>query len=53
MILPQDLTVADTITVSIALYKNRWKKYLKLSAIAHLWMLVPVYGWARHLAVAA
>ena len=48
-----DFTVGNTITIAIAIYKQNWKKYLKLSLIAHLWLLVPVYGWARYFAIAA
>ena len=53
MISSSDLTVGNSVTISVALYKNQWKKFLKLSAIAHLWLLVPIYGWARYLAIAA
>ncbi len=53
MIPVPDFTVGNTITVAIAIYKQNWKKYLKLSLIAHLWLLVPVYGWARFFAIAA
>ncbi len=53
MIPVPDFTVGNTITVAIAIYKQNWKKYLKLSLIAHLWLLVPVYGWARYFAIAA
>ena len=49
----QNLTIGNTVTASVALYKNQWQKFLKLSAIAHLWLLVPIYGWARYLAIAA
>jgi len=48
MISVPDFTVSNTITVAVAIYKHNWKKYLKLSLIAHLWLLVPVYGWARY-----
>ena len=53
MIQSLDLTVGNTVTASVALDKNQWREFLQLSAIAHLWLLVPVYGWARHLAIAA
>ena len=49
----RDFTVGNTITVSVAVYKQNWRQYLKLSFIAHLWLLVPVYGWARFFAIAA
>ncbi|MEM8676611.1 MAG: hypothetical protein AAGF83_22525 [Cyanobacteria bacterium P01_G01_bin.67] len=46
MISIQDFTVGNTITIAVAIYKQNWKRFLKLSLIAHLWLLVPVYGWA-------
>ena len=49
----RDFTVGNTITASVALYKQNWRQYLKLSFIAHLWLFIPVYGWARYFAIAA
>ena len=48
-----NFTPGNTLTVSVAIYKQNWHQYLKLSVIAHLWLLVPVYGWARYFAIAA
>lgn len=48
-----DFTVGNMITIGVAIYKQNWRQYLKLSAIAHLWLLVPVYGWARYFAISA
>ncbi|MEM8677118.1 MAG: hypothetical protein AAGF83_25175 [Cyanobacteria bacterium P01_G01_bin.67] len=53
MIPSADFTVGNTITVAVAIYKQNWKRFLKLSFIAHLWLLVPVYGWARYFAISA
>lgn len=53
MIDPEDFTVANTITVGMAIYKQNLKKFLQLSLKAHLWLLIPVYGWARYCAIAA
>ena len=53
MISAQDFSVGNMITVSVAIYKKNWKKFLKLSLVAHLWLLVPIYGWARYFAIAA
>lgn len=51
--LAENFTVGNTVTLGVALYKNQWKKYLQLSLIAHLWLLIPIYGWARYFAIAA
>ena len=48
-----DFTVGNTITIAVAIYRNNLKKFLKLSIVAHLWLLVPIYGWARYFAIAA
>lgn len=53
MTLTSDFTVSNTITIAVAIYKQNWKKFLKLSLAAHLWLLVPIYGWARYFAIAA
>ena len=47
------LTVGDTINLGVKLYRSNFKKYLKLSVIAHLWLLIPIYGWGRYLAIAS
>ena len=53
MIPDYDFTVGNTITIAVAIYRNNLKKFLKLSLAAHLWLLIPVYGWARYFAIAA
>jgi hypothetical protein len=45
------LSVGNAVTVAASLYRYHFKIYLKQSAIAHLWILVPVYGWAKCVAV--
>jgi len=47
-----DFTVGNTITIAFAIYRNNLKRFLQLSLVAHLWLLVPIYGWARYLAIA-
>ena len=53
MLSNRDFTVGNTVTIGIAIYKQNWRQYLKLSFVAHLWLLIPVYGWARYFAIAA
>ena len=53
VILPLNFVVSDIITISVAICKNNLNRFLKLSLIAHLWLLIPVYGWARYFAIAA
>jgi hypothetical protein len=47
------LRIGNVVTAGFRLYSNHWQTYVKLSAIAHLWVLVPIYGWAKHVAIAA
>ncbi len=49
----QQLSVGNVINVSINLYQANLKLYLKLAIIAHLWLLVPIYGWAKFYAISA
>ena len=50
---PEQLSIGNVISVSFSLYRYRFKTYLKLSLSACLWLLVPVYGWLRFLAISA
>ncbi|MFB2918111.1 hypothetical protein [Aerosakkonema funiforme] len=47
------LSVGDIITIAIQIYLNKLKSYLSLSLIAHIWLIIPVYGWAKFLALSA
>ena len=49
----QPLTIGNIITVGLQLYRSHLKLYLKLSLIAHLWLLIPIYGWAKFFATSA
>jgi hypothetical protein len=53
MIANQQLSIGNTINLGIKLYRHHLKLYLKLSAIAHLWLLFPIYGWAKFLGISA
>ncbi|MEC4891533.1 MAG: hypothetical protein SAL07_07200 [Oscillatoria sp. PMC 1051.18] len=43
----QPLTIGNIINVSINLYRQHFKLYLRLALFAFLWLLVPLYGWAK------
>ena len=47
----QPLSVGNVVTAGVRLYKSNLKTYLKLASSAYLWILVPVYGWAKYAAV--
>ncbi|MCC5621248.1 DUF485 domain-containing protein [Nostoc sp. CHAB 5715] len=47
----QPLSVGNVVSAAVRLYRSHLKTYLKLAAIAHLWILVPIYGWAKYAAI--
>lgn len=51
--LKQQLSIGNVVTVSLNLYRSRLKLYFKLALSAHLWLLVPIYGWAKFFTIAA
>ncbi len=44
----QPLTIGNVVSASLQLYRSHLKTYLGIAAIAHLWLLVPIYGWAKY-----
>lgn len=49
----QPLSVGNVVTTGFQLYKNRFKSYFLLALKAYFWLLIPVYGWAKFLAISA
>ncbi|AFY74217.1 hypothetical protein Syn7502_02209 [Synechococcus sp. PCC 7502] len=47
------LTIGNVVNASIRLYSSNFWRYLRLSIFAHLWLLIPIYGWARCFAESA
>jgi hypothetical protein len=44
------LSAGNIVTAALRLYFLRFKQYFKQSVLAHLWLLIPFYGWAKYLA---
>ncbi|PZO22250.1 MAG: hypothetical protein DCF25_03380 [Leptolyngbya foveolarum] len=42
------LNPGNVVSGAIRLYRDRFKMYLTLSATAYLWLIVPIYGWAKY-----
>ena len=42
------LNPGNVVSASIRLFRDRFKMYLTLSAKAYLWLIVPLYGWAKY-----
>lgn len=47
----QPLSIGNVVTAGVRLYRSNLKTYLKLASSAYLWILVPVYGWAKYAAI--
>jgi hypothetical protein len=41
------LSAGDAVSASIRIYRERLRDYLPLALVSYLWVLVPVYGWAK------
>lgn len=44
------LSVGNVVSAGVRIYRSHLKQYLMLSLIGHLWILVPIYGWAKYAA---
>lgn len=47
----QPLSIGNVVTAGVRLYRSNLKTYLKLASSAYLWVLVPIYGWAKYAAI--
>ncbi|RUR85850.1 hypothetical protein ACF3DV_24115 [Chlorogloeopsis fritschii PCC 9212] len=50
--LTQQLNIGNIVSLGSYLYRSRFKQYFQLALIAHLWLFVPIYGWAKFYATA-
>ncbi|MBK1987729.1 hypothetical protein A0J48_009300 [Sphaerospermopsis aphanizomenoides BCCUSP55] len=46
----QPLSIGNVVSAAVRLYRSHLKTYLRLALTAHLWVLVPIYGWAKYAA---
>lgn len=47
------LSVGDAVSAGLRIYRDRFKLYFGLAFKAYLWILVPIYGWAKFYAISA
>lgn len=45
------LSIGNVVSAALVLYRSHLKTFLRLALFAYLWILVPVYGWAKHFAI--
>ncbi|MDZ7958356.1 MAG: DUF975 domain-containing protein [Aulosira sp. DedQUE10] len=49
----QPLSVGNVVSAGIRLYRSHLKDYFLLALKAYVWILVPIYGWAKFYALTA
>ena len=47
------LSVGNVVRASLRIYRDNFKLYFGLALVASLWLLVPIYGWAKYSAILA
>ncbi|HEY9750778.1 MAG TPA: hypothetical protein V6C63_19005 [Allocoleopsis sp.] len=47
------LSIGNAVSASFRLYSSHLKQYFGIACKAYLWVLVPVYGWAKYSALSA
>jgi hypothetical protein len=45
------LSVGNVVSAGLRIYRDNFKQYFKSAFIGYLWILVPVYGWAKYSAM--
>lgn len=45
------LSIGNVVSAGLRLYRSHLKSYLQLALTAYLWVLVPIYGWAKFAAI--
>ncbi len=45
------LTVGNVVSAGFRIYRNRFLEYFRIAFIGYLWVLVPIYGWAKFAAM--
>jgi magnesium-transporting ATPase (P-type) len=43
----QSLSVGNVVSAATRIYRDRFQLYYRLAFIGYLWILVPIYGWAK------
>ncbi|MEL4897850.1 hypothetical protein [Crocosphaera sp. Alani8] len=48
---PGPLSIGNVISAAARIYRDHFVVYYKLALIATLWFIVPIYGWAKFMAI--
>lgn len=46
------LSVGNVVSAGVRIYRSHLQQYFTQALIAYLWILVPIYGWAKYSAIA-
>lgn len=46
------LNPGNVVSAALRLYRDRFKMYFGLAVKAYLWLLIPIYGWAKYFEIA-
>jgi hypothetical protein len=46
------LSVGNVVSAGLRIYRDHFKSYFGLAFVGYLWLLVPIYGWAKYSAIA-
>jgi hypothetical protein len=49
----EPLSIGNVVSAAVRLYRSHLKEYFLLALKAYLWVLIPVYGWAKFYALSA
>lgn len=49
----RSLSVGNVVSMGIILYRSHLKTYLQQAMFAYLWLLLPIYGWAKFYEISA
>jgi len=47
------LSIGNVVSAALRIYRDHFKLYLGLAFKANVWVLVPIYGWAKYSALSA
>ena len=47
------LSVGNVVSASLRIYRDHFKSYFGLALVTYLWLLIPIYGWAKYSAISA
>ncbi|MEP0956388.1 hypothetical protein [Microcoleus sp. FACHB-1515] len=45
------LSVGNVVSAGVRIYRSHLQQYFKLALLAYVWLIVPIYGWAKYSAI--